>query len=86
MTQKNIFVKSIVIGATAISLAASLSAPVQAKGGRDHVDLKTTQSVVSKDKTAKASFFGKRNAVNKATRGKVSNSISRTTSGVKKYK
>ncbi len=86
MTHKNIFVKSVVIGATAIGLAASLSSVAQAKGGRDHVDLKTTQNVVSKDAGVKDTFFVKRNVVNKATRGQHSNGVSRTTSGVKKYK
>ena len=73
MTHQNIFVRSVVIGATALSIAASLASVAQARGGRDHVDLKPAQEFAQPTKAEKFSLFGKRNATKKAAQRKLIN-------------
>ncbi len=89
MTHQNIFVKSAIISAIAITLAGSLVAPVYAQGGRDPVELKSAQEFAQPSKAAKKFFFGKRKATKNAAHNKgfrKSGAILSTETGVKRYK
>jgi|GEM_PF-5554477 len=69
MSYQNVFMKSVVIGATVIGIAASLTTVAQAQGGRDPVELTTKQEFAEKRKSGKTSFFGKLNKSKEAKRG-----------------